>query len=67
MSKLFYIDGAIIASNKVPKYWDKIVQSVNANHKPIFVYKNNKPQVVVLSVDGYINMQKIIEATRREQ
>lgn len=66
MSKLFYIDGAIIASNKVPKNWDKIVRSINVNNKPVFIYKNNKPQAVVLSVDEYMNMQKIIEATRRE-
>lgn len=61
MNKLFYIDGAIIASNKVPKYWNKIIQSINTNHKPVYVYKNNKPQVVVLSIEEFINMQKIVE------
>lgn len=51
----------------IQKSWRKIIQCVKNSHKPIFVCTNNTQEVTVLNFEEFKTMQKIIEATRREQ
>lgn len=51
----------------IHKSWRNVIQCNKNSHKPIFVYTNNTPEVTVLNFEKSKNMQKIIEAARREQ
>lgn len=67
MSRLTFINGAIVSASDVRESWSKIVQCVKESHKPVFVYTKNTPEAVVLSFEEFQNMQEIVEAVRREQ
>ena len=67
MSRLTFINGAIVSASDVRKSWSKIVQGVKDSHKPVFVCTNNTPEAVVLSFEEFQNMQEIVETARREQ
>lgn len=67
MDKLTFTSGMTISSNDVSKSWGKIVQSVQNTHKPIWVYKNDMPEAVILSFDEFQRMLRIIENVDREQ
>ncbi|HAV5428962.1 TPA: type II toxin-antitoxin system Phd/YefM family antitoxin, partial [Acinetobacter baumannii] len=41
MSRLTFINGAIVSASDVRKSWSKIVQCVKESHKPVFVYTKN--------------------------
>lgn len=67
MDRLTFINGAIVSATDVRRSWSKIVQGVKDNHKPVFVYRKSMPEAVILSFEEFQNMQKIVEAARREQ
>lgn len=67
MDGLTFINGATVSATDVRKSWSKIVQNIKDNHKPVFVCTNNTPEAVVPSFEEFQNMQKIVEAARREQ
>lgn len=67
MDKLTFMNGTIVSATDVRKHWSKIVQSTKDNPKPVFVCTNNTPEAVILSFEEFQNMQKVIEAARREQ
>mgnify|MGYP003592804049 CR=1 FL=1 len=67
MNGLTFTDGETFSANDVRKSWSKIIQTVKDSNKPIFVCTNNIPEAVVLSFEEFQNMQKIVEAARREQ
>lgn len=67
MDKLAFTSSMTISSNDVSKSWEKIVQSVQNTHKPIFVYNNDMPEAVILSFDEFQRMLRIIENVDREQ
>ena len=67
MSRLTFINGAIVSASDVRKSWSKIVQSIKDHHQPIYVCTNNTPEAVVLSFEEFQHMQQIVETARREQ
>ena len=67
MDRLTFINDAIVSATDVRRSWSKIVQGVKDNHKPVFVYRKSMPEAVILSFEEFQNMQRIVEAARREQ
>jgi antitoxin YefM len=67
MDELTFVNGTTVSATDIRNDWSKIVQSIKDNHKPVFVYRNNTPEAVILSFQAFQTMQKIVEAARREQ
>jgi PHD/YefM family antitoxin component YafN of YafNO toxin-antitoxin module len=67
MDRLSFINGTTVSATDVRKHWSKIVQSIKANHRPVFVCTNKTSEAVVISFKEFQNMQKIVEAAHREQ
>lgn len=66
MESLNYISGATVSATDVRKSWTKIVSGVKSSHRPVFVFTNNTPEVVVLSYQDFQAMQAELEQARRE-
>ena len=67
INRLSFINCTIISATDVSKNQNKIIQSTKANHRPVFVYTNNTPEAVILSLNDFQNMKKIVETAQREQ
>ena len=67
MDELTFVNGTTVSATDIRNNWSKIVQTIKDNHKPVFVYKNNTPEVVVLSFEAFQTMQEIVETFHREQ
>ncbi|MCG5961367.1 type II toxin-antitoxin system Phd/YefM family antitoxin [Acinetobacter baumannii] len=67
MDELTFVNGTTVSATDIRNHWSKIVQIIKDNHKPVFVYRNNMCEAVVLSFEVFQTMQEIVEASHREQ
>lgn len=63
----FNFDGIVVSVTEIRKNWSKIFRNIKKSNKPAIVFKNKRPEIVIIDYKSFQAIQDELEVARKEK